>query len=274
MTIQVKFWGVRGSIACPGPATVRYGGNTPCLEVRCGGHTFIFDGGTGLRPFGDALVKAGTLLDADLFLSHCHLDHVSGLPFFTPLFAERHRLRIWAGNLPPGTSLKGALRTMMSPPLFPIDVESFRADIDYRDFTPGIVMRPREGVVLHSAMLNHPGNAVGYRLELGGKVLAYLTDTELPQGEIDPKQLALAANADLLVFDCTYTQAEIAAHRGWGHSTWQDGVRFADAAKAKTLCLFHHDPGHDDDTMDKIGAEAAAARSGTLVAREGLALDL
>ena len=274
MTIKVKFWGVRGSIACPGPDTVRYGGNTPCIEVRCGDHTIIFDGGTGLRPFGNAVLKSGEIVDADLFLSHCHLDHVAGLPFFTPLFAERHSLRIWAGNLPPDLPLKTALRTMMSPPLFPIDVESFRAEIEYRDFTPGNVMYPREGVVLKSAMLNHPGGAVGYRLEFAGKVLTYITDTELPAGEIDPQQLALAENADLLVFDCTYTESEISAHRGWGHSTWQDGVRFADAAKAKKLCLFHHDPNHDDNAMETIEGQAAAARPGTFAAQEGLSLDL
>jgi phosphoribosyl 1,2-cyclic phosphodiesterase len=274
MTVNVKFWGVRGSIACPGPATVRYGGNTPCLEVRCGGQTLIFDGGTGLRPFGDAIMKSGTVLDADLFLSHCHLDHVAGLPFFAPLFAPKHKLRIWAGNLPPNLPLKTALRTMMSPPLFPIDVESFRADIEYRDFKPGTVMTPRKGVELKTAMLNHPGGAVGYRVEYGGKVLAYMTDTELPAGRIDPQQLALAANADLLVFDCTYTESEIDSHRGWGHSTWQDGIRFANEAGARTLCLFHHDPSHDDGMMERIERQAAAARPGTIAAKEGLAIVL
>jgi phosphoribosyl 1,2-cyclic phosphodiesterase len=274
MGIHVKFWGVRGSIACPGPGTLRYGGNTPCIEVRCDEHTLIFDGGTGLRPYGDTVVKSASTLDADLFLSHCHLDHVAGLPFFAPLFAERHSLRIWAGNLPPDLPLKTALRTMMSPPLFPIDVESFRAEIEYRDFAPGAPMQPQPGVVLKTAMLNHPGGAVGYRLEYGGKVFAYLTDTELQAGTIDPRQLALAENADLLVFDCTYTESEIAAHRGWGHSTWQDGIRFADAAKAHTLCIFHHEPSHDDDAMDKIAQQAAAARPGTIVAKEGQAFDL
>ena len=158
MSIHVKFWGVRGSIACPGAGTVRYGGNTPCLEVRCGEHTIIFDGGTGLRPYGVAVLKSGAIVDADLFLSHCHLDHVAGLPFFAPLFAERHSLRIWAGNLPPDLPLKTVLRTMMSPPLFPIDVESFRAEIEYRDFQPGTPMQPHPGIVLKSAMLNHPGS--------------------------------------------------------------------------------------------------------------------
>src|SRR3954467_1818046 len=142
MAIGLKFWGVRGSIACPGPGTMRYGGNTPCLEFHCAGHTIILDGGTGLRPFGDSIMKSGALLDADLFLSHCHLDHVSGLPFFAPLFATGNHLRIWAGNLPSDLDIKQALRTMMSPPLFPIDVESFKASIQYHDFRPGEVLKP------------------------------------------------------------------------------------------------------------------------------------
>jgi phosphoribosyl 1,2-cyclic phosphodiesterase len=274
MAIQLKFWGVRGSIACPGPATMRYGGNTPCVEVRCGDYVLILDGGTGLRPFGDALLKAGTTLDADLFLTHCHLDHVSGLPFFAPLFVKNHHLRIWAGNLPADVSIKQALRTMMSPPLFPIDVESFQARMEYRDFHPGDTLQPRAGVTLRTGMLNHPGGAIGYRLECDGKVVAYLTDTELKPNAEENGTFELARNADLLIFDTTYTEAEIKSRRGWGHSTWQDGIRLANAAKARTLCLFHHDPSHDDDFMDKLGREAAAARPGTIVAREGLVIDL
>ena len=274
MAIQLKFWGVRGSIACPGPSTVRYGGNTPCVEVRCGEHILIFDGGTGLRPFGDGMLKAGATLDADLFLTHCHLDHVSGLPFFAPLFAKSHSLRIWAGNLPADISVKQALGIMMNPPLFPIDVESFQANMEYRDFQPGDTLKPRPGVVLRTGMLNHPGGAIGYRLECEGKVVAYLTDTELSPNAEENGVRALAQNADLLIFDTTYTDAEIATRRGWGHSTWKDGVRLANAAKARTLCMFHHDPSHDDEFMDRLGREAAAARPGTMVAREGLVIDL
>lgn len=274
MAIQLKFWGVRGSIACPGPSTIRYGGNTPCIEVRCGKHILIFDGGTGLRPFGDALLKTGATLDADLFLTHCHLDHVSGLPFFAPLFAKNHSLRIWAGNLPADVSIKQALGIMMSPPLFPIDVESFQANMEYRDFRPGDLLEPRPGVVLRTGMLNHPGGAIGYRLECEGKVVAYLTDTELAPDAEENGVRALAQNADLLIFDTTYTDAEIATRRGWGHSTWKDGIRLAAAAKARTLCMFHHDPSHDDEFMDRLGREAAAARPGTIVAREGLVIDL
>lgn len=274
MSIYVKFWGVRGSIACPGPDTARYGGNTPCIEVRCGSHQIIFDGGTGLRPFGHELMAKGGTLNADLFLTHCHLDHVSGLPFFAPLFAPDHTLRIWAGNLAPKFSLEQTLRTMMSPPLFPIEVESFKATIAYHDFLPGTVLQPHVGVIIHTAMLNHPGGAVGYRLEFGGKSLAYITDTELLPGEIDRGHLSLARGVDLLIFDSTYTEAEIVNHRGWGHSTWNDGVRLANAAGARSLCLFHHDPSHDDNFMDSLASQAAAARPGTIAARDGLVLDL
>lgn len=273
-SIKLKFWGVRGSIAVPGPNTARYGGNTPCIEIRCGGNTIIFDGGTGLRALGDTFLSNGAILDADLFLSHCHLDHVSGLPFFTPMFAKCHHIRIWAGNLLPKYSLEQALRTMMSPPLFPIEVESFKADIEYRDFHAGDPIKLRGGAALRTAMLNHPDGAVGYRLECNGKSVAYLTDTELPPGEIDAGLMSLAKGADLMIFDATYTESEIATRRGWGHSTWQDAVRLADAAGVGTLCLFHHDPGHDDEFMDNLGAQAAAARPGTIVAREGMTFEL
>jgi phosphoribosyl 1,2-cyclic phosphodiesterase len=274
MRFRVKFWGVRGSIACPGPATARYGGNTPCLELHCGERIIILDGGSGLRPLGDALLKEGVTLNADLFLTHCHLDHVSGLPFFTPLFRKGHELRIWAGNLLPKFRLEQALRTMMSPPLFPIQVESFKAKIAYHDFHAGETIEPGDGVVLRTAMLNHPDGATGYRVEFGGKALAYLTDTELPSGPIDKGLLELARDADLLIFDTTYTQSEMAHRRGWGHSTWQDGARLANEAGAKTFCLFHHDPSHDDAFMDTLAREANAARPNTIVAREGVALDL
>jgi phosphoribosyl 1,2-cyclic phosphodiesterase len=163
---------------------------------------------------------------------------------------------------------------MMSPPLFPIEVESFKAKIEYKDFHAGDTIDRGDGIVLRTTMLNHPDGATGYRVEFGGKVLAYLTDTELPPGPIDPGLLGLARNADLMIFDTTYTQGEIAHRRGWGHSTWQDGARLANEAGAKTFCLFHHDPSHDDAFMDALAREANAARPNTVVAREGISIDL
>src|ERR1700748_1494725 len=129
--IQVRFWGVRGSIACPGPDTIRYGGNTPCIEVRCGDNVIIFDAGTGLRPLGNTLIKNTKINNVEIFLTHCHLDHVAGLPFFAPFFAEQCRMRIWAGNLLPATSVEQVVRKLMSSPLFPVEVEIFKAAIEF-----------------------------------------------------------------------------------------------------------------------------------------------
>jgi phosphoribosyl 1,2-cyclic phosphodiesterase len=270
--LLVRFWGVRGSTPSPGPHTVRYGGNTPCVEIRCGPAILIFDAGTGMRALGRCLMQEGGLLDADVFFSHLHLDHIIGLPFFAPLFAPGHRLRLWAGNLTPEHGLEEAVRRMMSPPLFPVEVEVCRAAIEYHDFRAGEVLAPRPGVTLRTAPLDHPDGATGYRLEFAGKAVAYLTDTATRPGGCEDAIVALARDADLMIFDCTYTEEEIAAHAGWGHSTWRDAVRLAEAAGAKTLCLFHHDPDHDDAFMDALAARANAARAGTIAAREGLTI--
>ena len=127
MQMRVRFWGVRGSIACPGPSTIRYGGNTPCIEVRCGGHVLIFDAGTGLRPLGIELVKDSRINEVDIFITHCHLDHVVGLPFFAPLFRSGFRVRVWAANLRPANSIERVMRMLMSSPLFPVQIEVFKA---------------------------------------------------------------------------------------------------------------------------------------------------
>src|SRR5262245_57602373 len=171
--VLIRFWGVRGSIACPGPDTARYGGNTPCVEVQCSDRTVILDGGTGLRPLGDALIARAAAIDTDILLSHCHLDHIGGLPFFAPMFSAACRVRLWAGHLPAGYPLERALRTMMSPPLFPIEVESFRAQISFHDFRAGEPVTLPQGLAVRTARLDHPGGATGYRLEHGGRTVTY-----------------------------------------------------------------------------------------------------
>jgi phosphoribosyl 1,2-cyclic phosphodiesterase len=265
----VRFWGVRGSLPCPGPATKRYGGNTPCVEVRCGKRLIILDGGTGLRELGDALIAEGGPIHADLLLTHCHYDHVIGIPFFAPFFQPQHRFRMWAGNLLPDFRLKGVMENMMSEPLFPIGIDMFKADIEYRDFRAGESIAPGEGVTIRTVALNHPGGATGYRIEYRGRSVAYLTDNEGRREDRDEALIAAAKDADLVIYDTAYTEDEIEAKKGWGHSTWQDGVRLANAAGAKTFCLFHHAPEHDDAAMDVLLAEARAARPGTIAAIEG-----
>jgi phosphoribosyl 1,2-cyclic phosphodiesterase len=267
----VRFWGVRGTVACPGPATLRYGGNTSCLEVRCGGRLLIFDGGTGLRPLGHHLDKAGPV-DADLYFTHTHFDHIQGLPFFSSAYKPTNHLRFWAGHLRPDYTLKGVLSEMMAAPLFPVPLSILSADSTFHDFACGTTLEPGPGIVLRTAALNHPNRATGYRVEFGGKSICYVTDTEHVPGQPDENVLALIDRADLVIYDSTYTDQEFAKFKGWGHSTWQEGVRLCDQAKAKRLVVFHHDPAHDDAFMDQIAADAEAMRPGTVVAREGLAL--
>jgi phosphoribosyl 1,2-cyclic phosphodiesterase len=270
--LSVHFWGVRGSIPCPGHRTARYGGNTACVEVRCGDRLLIFDAGTGLRGLGNSLVQTAGSVRADIFLSHCHIDHIAGLPFFAPCYLPASQLRVWAGNLLPERALAQVARMVMSDPLFPSAPAMFKANIKFRDFHSGEVLKPHPDIVLRTVPLNHPGGATGYRLEYGHRSIAYITDTEHQPGRLDAHVLALAEGVDLMIYDCNYTDEQFAARAGWGHSTWQEGVRIAKAARAETLAIFHHDPDHDDDFLDRVGAEARALHPGTVVAAEGMAL--
>ncbi|WP_085121921.1 MBL fold metallo-hydrolase [Tistlia consotensis] len=269
----MTFWGVRGSIACPGPDYSRYGGNTSCLEVRCGGQLLIFDAGTGLRPLGQRLVNdcGPEGLDFDIFLTHTHIDHIAGVPFFAPLFDKRNRIRFHAGHLEGGVDLHHVLCKFMSAPLFPVPPAIFAADCSFLDFECGETLTPRPGVTLKTAALNHPNGACGYRIEYGGRSICYLTDTEHVEGERDSRILRLAEGTDLIIYDSSYTDAEFPRYRGWGHSTWQEGVRLAEATGAR-LAIFHHDPSHDDAFMGQVAEQAEAARPGTVVAREGMTL--
>jgi len=277
MSLRVQFWGTRGSIPSPGPSTVRYGGNTSSLEVRCGGRMLLFDGGTGLRYLGNSLTNAQPAsppLDTDLFLTHTHFDHVAGLPFFKPFFRPENRFRLWAGHLAEGMTLRRVLGEFMMSPLFPVPPQVFRARMEYREFKAGDTLRPGPDVAVRTAMLNHPDGATGYRIDYAGRSVCYLTDTEHVPGSPDRNVLELIAGADLVIYDSMYTDAEYETYVGWGHSTWQEGVRLCRAAGAKRLAVFHHDPEHDDDMLDGVAREVAKELPGSLVARDGLVVEI
>lgn len=273
-SISARFWGVRGSVPCPGARYLRYGGNTSCVEVRCGPHLLILDGGTGLRELGLQLIRDGRPLDADLLLTHTHMDHINGVPFFGPLFDPRNRFVLWSGHLAPERGLERVLHDFMADPVFPVPPSVFGARVEYQDFEAGLTVEPRPGVRVRTARLNHPQRATGYRIEHGGRSLCYVTDTEHVPGSLDPAIVALVRGADALIYDCSYTDDEFPRYASWGHSTWQEGVRIAEAAGVGRLVLFHHDPSHDDDRMDAIAEEADRARPGTLTAHEGMLLAL
>jgi len=268
----IRFWGVRGSISCSGPETMRYGGNTSSLEVRCGEQLLLFDAGSGIRYLGNVLA-AQAPIDADLYLTHTHFDHVCGLPFFRPFFQAQNTFRVWAGHLGGRVSLHRVVSEFMMSPLFPVPPEVFRSNLSYGEFQAGQTLAPGPGIQLRTTALNHPDGATGYRIEYGGRAACYLTDTEHVPGAPDRNILALIEGADLVIYDSMYTDEEYAhGHAGWGHSTWQEGVRLCQAAGAKRLVVFHHDPDHDDDTLDAIARELEKLMPGSLLAREGLVL--
>jgi phosphoribosyl 1,2-cyclic phosphodiesterase len=267
---SVRFWGVRGSIACSGPRTVRYGGNTSSLEVRCGDQLLLFDAGTGIRYLGKTLDGR---IDGNLYFTHTHFDHVCGLPFFRPLFDPQNRFRLWAGHLRGALTLKRVLAEFMMSPLFPVPPEVFRATLEYRDFNAGETLDGGPGVSVRTAALNHPDGSTGYRIEYDGRSFCYVTDTEHVPGSLDRSVLGLIAGADLVVYDCMYTDDEYRRYVGWGHSTWQEGVRLCKHAGAKRMVVFHHDPDHDDEMLDGIAREVEKLLPGSAVAHEGLVLE-
>ncbi|MBS0537959.1 MAG: MBL fold metallo-hydrolase [Proteobacteria bacterium] len=276
--LKVRFWGVRGSISCAGPEYVRYGGNTSCLEVTAGGRRLIFDAGSGIRTLGLDLVRQAPL-DLDIYFTHTHLDHLSGLTFFAPLFDARNSVRLWAGHLEAPHTLKSVVNNLMQAPIYPVTLDIFRASVGFKEFRCGDTLDCGP-ITLRTAPLNHPNGATGYRIEHGGKSICYITDTEHRDGERDKTIVELCRGADVMIYDSSYTDEEYERYRGWGHSTWQEGVRVADAAGVGTLAIFHHDPSHDDAFMDDVARKAAVLRPGSvpgglprvIVAHEGLTL--
>jgi phosphoribosyl 1,2-cyclic phosphodiesterase len=271
---EVQFWGVRGSIACPGQSTVRYGGNTSCVEMRVGGQQLIFDAGTGIRLLGDKLASELTnqKIAGHIFFSHSHWDHIQGFPFFTPAFVAGNCFDIYGGLTPNGITIEERLNTQMMDPNFPVPLNIMGAELKFHNLAAAEVIQLGD-VRVDTLTLNHPGGAMGYRVNYGDRAVAYVTDTEHRLDELDANVLKLAHQADLFIYDCTYTDAEYEhptnGKVGWGHSTWQEGVRLAQAAGAKELAIFHHDPGHDDLFMDEVARSATALFDGAMVAQEG-----
>ena len=270
----VRFWGVRGSIACPGSRTVRYGGNTACLEIRCGDRLLIFDAGTGMHFLGNHLIKQQPVT-ADIFITHAHLDHINGFPFFKPAHQEGNRLTIWGEVTPENRGIQGVFRQFMQAPLFPVPLEVMRAQLSFCDFQAGEALPLAADIQLRTSPLNHPGGATGFRIEYQGRSICYVTDTEHFPDRLDADILALIHGTDIVIYDAMYTDAEYPEHRGWGHSTWREGVKLATAAGARTFVAFHHAPEHDDEGLDEIAADLYQVRElRAIVAREGMTLYL
>jgi phosphoribosyl 1,2-cyclic phosphodiesterase len=275
---RIVFWGVRGSIPTPGPTTVEVGGNTACVEVRCGGELLVLDGGTGLRLLGSALVREQPLR-ARLFFSHVHWDHIQGFPFFAPAFVAGNVIDLYGATNVTGT-LEETLAGQMNFPNFPVRLEHMGAKMTFHDIDDGQVLRFADGaVVVRAAKLNHPQGVLAYRIEHAGHSLVYATDTEHLDSP-DTKLIELAREADVLIYDAQYTPEEYVgagdgrSKVGWGHSTMIEGVKVAQAACVKRLILFHHDPDHDDEMVRRKEIRARELFPTTDAAREGMAISI
>jgi len=291
MSLRVRFWGTRGSIPTPGAQTVRYGGNTPCTEVRTDdGWLIILDAGTGIRELGRDLLQRsnGAPIKGDIFLTHAHWDHIQGIPFFAPIFGRGNHFTIW-GSQSLERSVDKVVRDQMSPVVFPVTFEELDASIDFRDLAEG-TRTEGTGYEVTSFAVQHPGGALGYRFsEPGGNggALVYVSDNELASHDRygsapdwRERMVGFVRGAKVLIHDATYTTDEYDHHRGWGHSTFQDCVELALEAGVGTLVLFHHEPRRTDDQLDACLAECRAmvkGRGGALqvvAAAEGLTLTL
>ncbi len=273
MAFKVKFWGVRGSIATPSARHIAFGGNTSCIEMKLGGRILIFDAGTGIRNLGHWMLRRGETT-ADLLLSHTHWDHINGFPFFSPAFRKNCSFTIHAGHVADRGGIERVFRSQMAEPFFPVPLDKMGAQFTFTDFRAGATFSLGDGITIRTKPLNHPDGATGYRVDYAGKSVCYVTDTEHVPGKPDENVLALIEGADLVIYDSTYTDREFENHVGWGHSTWQEGVRLCLAAGVRQLAIFHHDPDHEDPFMERLEAEARQMWTGALVARENMRINL
>jgi phosphoribosyl 1,2-cyclic phosphodiesterase len=273
--MQVRFWGVRGSIAVSGAQYSDTGGNTSCVELVCDGERLVLDGGTGLRGLGDHLGYGPHRVR--LLFSHVHWDHIQGVPFFSPAFHPDAQIEMIGARRDSGT-LRDALSRQMQPPQFPITLDMLKARLSWVDLTAGepVETGPFRVIPLE---LNHPDGVFAYRIEAGGRSLVYATDHEHGGRGPTRELVDLAEGVDLLVHDAQYTDAEYRGEggpprRGWGHSTWEEAVETARRAEVGQLALFHHDPGRGDRAVTGIETVACQVRRGTFAAREGEAVFL
>jgi phosphoribosyl 1,2-cyclic phosphodiesterase len=279
--MRVTFWGTRGSVPTPGPSTLHYGGNTSCVELRTNAGTlFIFDSGTGIRELGLHLAREGEPVSAHLMLGHTHWDHISGFPFFQPVFVPGNRVAIY-GARDADRSLRDVLAGQMDPVYFPVPLGDLRAELTFCELDEGKFHV--EDALVRTQRLNHTCVCLGYRLEADGVSVAYVTDhepfgSEAPAG--DQRLIEFVRGADLLIQDAQYTPEEYTARQGWGHSGTDYVIDVAVEASVRRAVLFHHEPTHADADIDRMleAARVRAHRAGSqvevLAAAEGESIDL
>jgi phosphoribosyl 1,2-cyclic phosphodiesterase len=278
-TAKLSFWGVRGSTPTVDPATWRYGGNTPCLElVAPDGTKFILDCGTGLRVLGSRWGADGARPSAEthIFVTHYHWDHIQGLPFFSPLYDEKNEFQFYSFRskfLGPD-SLRRVFETQMALPYFPVDFSAMNAKRKFREVEGGESFEIGENKIT-TRWLNHPQGCLGFRIETPAGTVVYATDNEPGVPPLDKNLRELAADADIFINDAQYAPSQLATTRkGWGHSAWSEGVKVGRESNVKTLVLFHHDPDSTDRIVDQLLRKAREEFDSVFAASEGMVITL
>ena len=274
--VTVRCWGTRGSIPSPGPKTVRFGGNTTCLEVNVREQRIIFDAGSGIRPLGMDIVERGPNA-IPIFLTHFHWDHIQGFPFFAPLYDPEDRIRV-IGPKQKDIDVQNLFAGQMGPIYFPVPFSFVSAEMEFGHLNHGSY--EVGDFVLDVMRVRHPSFVLGYRIEVSGRVVCFIPDNELDgdgYGELEPgfdsRIVDFVGDADLLIHDSMYTEEEYPHRAGWGHSTFEQSLRLAREAGVKQLLFTHHDPTRTDYELEAIIAKMREAGGGDLVvegAQEGV----
>ena len=274
---KLSFWGVRGSTPTVDRAMLRYGGNTPCLElITPDSGRLILDCGTGLRMLGNRLAAAtDNAIEAEILVTHYHWDHIQGIPFFAPLYSSQNKFHFYSfrSEFLGRESLKRVFEAQMAHPYFPVNLQAVSAVLDFTDVAGGDCFNIGKTRVT-TCWLNHPQGCLGYRIETSVGTIVYATDNEPGNLEYERNLRRLAEGADIFINDAQYTPEQLERHRGWGHSSWREGLRIAIAAGVRNLVLFHHDPDSSDKAIDGILRDARAEFENTWAAAEGMVMTL